>query len=56
MAPHARYAEMDKKQIMQDERLAINAVDAIVIFLWYLRKIIPTRILSFHISNMVKIV
>ncbi len=27
MAPHARYAEMDKKQIMQDERLAINAVD-----------------------------
>lgn len=27
MVPHARYAEMDKKQIMQDERLAINAVD-----------------------------
>lgn len=27
IAPHARYAEMDKKQIMQDKRLIINAVD-----------------------------
>lgn len=26
-APHARYAEMDKKQILEDPRLTINAVD-----------------------------
>lgn len=27
IAPHARYAEMDKAQIMQDPRLTINSVD-----------------------------
>lgn len=27
IAPHARYAEMDKEQIMQDSRLSINAID-----------------------------
>lgn len=27
LAPHARYAEMNKKQIMQDERLTINAIE-----------------------------
>lgn len=27
IAPHARYAEMDKKQIMQNPRLTINSID-----------------------------
>ena len=27
ITPHARYAEMDKEQIMQDPRLVINSVD-----------------------------